>query len=354
MDLNKKKRNYLVPIIAGFCVIYIIFALKPMTDEIKFSPEWTKDIYQVTENDGDEELIPFKLAQNIGYFTKSGKIVSNISFPSKAAISATRYSTFVGDNTDADFYTPQGEKAGTIHISGFPYFDEDRIFVFLPGGNSFAKCDSNGIMEWSFEHFSPITAFSSTQNGILAGFANGSLVSFYNDGKVKQEFAPGGSDISVILGAAVSHDGTKVACLSGQNQQRFVVAENNSSHSKVIFHEYLPEEVTRQSIVKFNNKDNVVFYNFKNGLGIVDINKLESKKISVKGRVTQIEFSDSTNLVFVLSRDGDIFTVTTLEDNSHFVSKFSFKGKSSFILTKDDSLFIGRDSKISQILISRR
>ena len=342
MNFNKKKKNLIVPIAIIFCVLYIIFSVQPMGSEIHFTPEWTEDISHVQENTNDAKKIPFKLSQNIGYFTSDGKIVSSITFPFKSTISEKWYSTFGASSTKTDFFFTDGTLAGTIEEAGFPFFDQDRIFVMQPGGTSFIKCNSEGKREWNYENSSPITAFSSSKNGTVAGYADGTVISFLQNGKIDQKFAPGGSNYDVILGVAISEDGNKIACVSGQDQQRF------------IDHEYLENSISRQTLVKFNDNSDYVYFNGKDFLGIVNSKKSISKKIPIKGKISQIEFSDNNELVFVLSKDGKKYTVTVLESFVYPMASFSFEGECSFIQTYEDSLFIGRNTKISKISILRK
>ena len=354
MNFNKKKRNYLIPSVAIFCILYIISAMRPNGTEIHFTPEWTEDIHHIQKAAPGDKRIPFRLSNNIGYFTEEGKIDSCIEFPFKAAISAKWYCTYLQNNTNTEFFLPDGTKAGEIPETGFPFIDDERIYVMLPGGTSFSKLDAEGKRQWVFENYSPITAFSSSKGGTVAGYADGSIISFDREGKISQKFNPGGSDIEVILGADISEDGNMIACVSGQNNQRFVVAERNSGHSRIIFHEYLGNQLNRQTLVKFTRNSDFVYYNFKGGLGIVNLFNSATKKIPISGKILQIEFSDDDKLVFVLSRDNSVFTVTVLEKNTHQMASFNFKGESSFIQTKGNSLFIGRDNKISRISITRK
>lgn len=354
MNFNKKKKNLLIPIAVIFCVLYIIFSVQPMGHEIHFTPEWTEDISHIQENSNDAKKIPFKLSQNIGYFTPDGKIVSAITFPFKSTISEKWYAAFGASGTKTDFFFADGTLAGTINEAGFPFFDQDRIFVMQPGGTAFVKCDSEGKREWNYEHYSPITAFSSSKNGTAAGYADGTVISFLPDGKIDQKFTPGGSNCDVILGVAISEDGNRIACVSGQDQQRFIVAEKNGGHSKVIFHEYLENSISRQTLVKFNNNSDYVYFNGKDFLGIVNTKKSTSKKIPIKGKISQIEFSDDNELVFVLSKDEEKYTVTILESFIYPMASFSFEGECSFIQTYENSIFIGRNTKISKISISKK
>ena len=328
--------------------------MRPTGTELHFTPEWTVNIHNVQKASADDKKIPYRLNNKIGYFTEEGKIDSCIEFPFKSSISDSWYCTYLQNNAKTDFYLADGTKAGTIENEGFPFIDEDRIYIMLPGGNSFAKISEDGKTEWSYENYSPLTAFSSSKGGTVAGYADGSIISFDTEGKISQMFNPGGSDIEVILGADISDNGNIIACVSGQNNQRFVVAERNEGHSRIIFHEYLGSQLNRQTLVRFSPKADFVYYNFNGGLGIVNLLNSTAKKIPVNGKILQVEFSDDGQLVFVLSHEKNIYTIMVLEKNIHQMADFSFEGNSSFIQTRSNSLFVGRNNKISRISISNK
>ena len=354
MNFNKKKRNYLIPALSIFCLVYIIFSMRPTGNETHFTPEWTENITHIRNTSPQDELIPYKLRDKIGYFTKEGKICCLVSAPFKSTISNKWYCTYNASNEKADIFFADGTKACTIEEKGFPFLDEDRIYIMQPGGTSFIKFSETGKRQWNYEYYAPITSFSSSRGGTVAGYSDGTVVSFDESGSISQKFNPGGSDVEVILGTAISEDGNRIACISGQNNQRFIVAEKKSGHSRIVFHEYLENQLNTQTLVKFNRKANHAYYNFKDGLGIVNLKNSTTKKIPIKGKITQIEFTENDELVFVLSRNKSVYTITVLEDFTHQMGSFSFEGECSFIQTRGNSLFVGRNNKISRISISRK
>lgn len=350
---NKAMRNRILGV-AAFCFLYIVLALRPLSTELHLTPEWTEGITRVQGGSSAQETIPFKLGQNMGFFTPEGKITNLVTYPFKASISDSYYTSYSANNTSTDFFLPSGEKAGTIKEAGFPFFDEDRIYVFLPGGSSFVQCSSSGERQWAYESYCPVTAFSSSAGGTVAGFADGTLVSFTKDGSVDQKFQPGGSNFSVILGAGISKSGDTVACVCGQDQQRFVVAQKSGEHSKIIFHEYLEKASVKQELVKFNSKDNVVYYGYEGGLGVVDLEKMQSYKLPLNGHVVQIQENEEGTLAFILSRYGKKYTITVIEKFNQSVASFSYNANYSFIQVRGNSLFVGRNDKISKLSVSRK
>jgi len=351
---DKSKSRFLVPAAVLFCILYLFLALRPLGTELHFSPDWTTDIAQVKEQKQNDERIPFRLGQNIGYFTPDGRTVSSITFPFKASISDDWYAVYGTDSSSSAFFHSDGTPAGIINQYGFPFFYGNKIYIFLPGGSSFMQCKETGEKLWQYEYYAPITSFASSAGGTVAGFADGSITSFANDGSITQQFAPGGSDYQVILGTGISKSGNLVACVCGQHKQRFVLSEKDGNHSKILFHEFLDKEQTKQVLVKFNNNDDTVYYDYNGSLGIVDVKKLKSCRIPLEGSIIQIEESTVDSLVFILSRNNGSYTVTALEPFNHPAGSFSYSAQSSFIQVRGDALFVGRDNKISRLTISRK
>lgn len=364
--MNRKKNNTVGIILFALllCILYTIFAVKPLSTELHMSPQWTSPISNaipeaknpdetISENNiSSEKLIPYKLKQNIGYFTSSGKISSAITFPYKSTISSDYYTFYTTNCNSFTIYDNKSNEVCTIKASGYPFIQEDRIYLMLPGGTSFAKYDIEGNKIFQYESYAPITAFSSSKNGTVAGFADGHIVAFNNEGKIVQNFIPGGSENNIILGADISEDGLTIACITGQNRQRFIISRQEGERSKIIFHDYLEKELQHQTLVKFHG--DCVFYGYNGGIGSVHLEKLKNAHIPIKGSITQIEFIDDLNLGFILSKEKNSYTVSVLESFDNVNSSFSYNAASSFIQTENSNLFIGKDDRISCIKISRR
>lgn len=354
----KKKRNVLVPLCISLSIAYIILAARPLEQELQFLPQWTIDATKLTikKDSGDaaekfSQAIPFKLGQTLGYFTADGDILNIVTFPYKAALSERNYALYGTNDKKITFFTPDGKKAGEISRTGFPFFMGESQYLFLPGGSSFARLSENGNMQWSYENYAPITAFSSSPAGCVAGYSDGSIISFTNDGKIDQTFTPGGSEHPVILGAAISASGEYIACISGQNGQRFIIAKKSGNHTEIIHHEYMDKETTRQKLVKFSKDESTVYYDSADGLGIADVKTGKSKKLRISGHILSIQESSTTNIVFVLSKDNSLYTVLIVEPFATAAGSFSFEANTACIAVKDDALFVGRNNEISKLHI---
>ena len=336
-----------------FCILYLLLAARPLGNEYQFLPQWKLETsaQSIAHTSLEQHKLYFRLGQTIGYFTEDGKLLSIFTFPFKAAISQHYYASFSADSTSFDFFNADGTKAGTIYESGFPFFDDDRIFVFLPGGASFAQYNPDGSRKWQFSGAVPITAFNSSEGGCAVGFADGVVRTFSPDGTITQKFAPGGSDYSIILGTAISSDGTMIATVSGQNNQRFVLLKKDSTQSKIVFHQFISTNDPRQRLVQFSKDDSTVWYNFDGGLGIVSTASGKHSQITLDGQAILLQESDE--YVFVLTKSQTMYTVYAIEKFSTVIGSFSFEAQTAFIRTDGKNLFIGKDTTISRISISK-
>ncbi len=348
------KISFFVVLSIIFIVLYIIFAAKPLTKEYHYNPEWRISTLNpvISQTSQDSKQMYFHFSQTLGYFDENGNISLYKTFPSKVSISNKYFATYNADAVNTPFYNSSGELTGTIKASGFPYFVDDNIYVFLPGGASFGKCDDSGELIWKYEGVMPITAFSQNNNFTAIGLADGSIKIFNNeDGQSTLDYAPGGSDTPVILGLDISPNGEYIAAVSGHNKQRFTISHKELSQPKIIFHSFLPDNTSHRTLVKFFNQGNSVIYNYKGFIGIYDLVKNTNKTIPIKDRIIQIEESDQ--LIFLLGKHENKFTVYIVEKTNSLEGSFSFEAETAFIKSEDNNLYVGRDNAISKILIGR-
>lgn len=337
-----------------FTLLYIIFAATPLSKEYQFEPTWNLNLAAPASQNIDDNAIisSFSLGQSAGYFTNDGKISLYKSFPSRITISDHYYAIYNTEASNIPFYDNKGNKAGVIEGSGFPYICDDRIYLMLPGGGSYSLCNSDGSTKWTCENIITLTAFSSNKHYTISGYANGVVKVLNNyDGDTEFTFVPGGSDYSVIYGADVSENGQYIATLSGQDKQRFMITQRIKDQTKVIFHEYLDNELNRRTLVRFSKDGNRVFYNYKGGLGIYDLKRNNTLNLPLSDKI--IAFEESHNLLFVLGQNENIFTVYIVEKTNTFEGSFSFEANNAFIKAMDDALYVGKDNSISKITLKR-
>ena len=337
-----------------FIIVYIILAARPLGKEYQFTPQWRKSIASSSPKSlsSASAQISFKLGQTIGYFTEDGQITMFKSFPSRASISSNYYAVYNTEDSQITFYNNHNQEAGILEAAGYPFFEEDRIYVFLPGGASFCKCDSQGKVIWTNENTLPLTAFSSKEKYTAAGYSDGTIRVFDNStGFEALSFAPGGSDYKVILGLDVSTDGEYIASVSGHNKQRFVITKNEGNQPKIIYHNFLDSDMNRQTLVKFCDDDKRILYYYDGYLGIYNLPKQKETNIKIDKTVIAIEETDS--LIFVLGKKNREYTVYIIEKTDTLEGSFSFEADTAFIKAYNNNLYVGQDTSISKVKISK-
>ncbi len=355
MKINKKTFPF-IGLLIFFSVVYMFVAVKPTRNAFHFDPKWTIDVTDVSS----ETLVPtsshdkpFKLGSYIGYYSPEGGVSSIQTLEERGAISNHYMAPFSSNANNISFYVPDGQVSGVLEGSGFPFFDEDRIFLFLPTGSSFSVHSSNGKEKWRYENYVPITAFHSNEEGVVAGYADGKIVVFSPEGRIRHEFYPGGSEYEVIFGASLSASGKYVACLSGLDNQRVVISDVGGSKSKITLHTYVENQTIEQSLVYFSANEKYVFSGVKNSVIIVNLDTKEEMHVDIKGKVITIKEVYNGEYYFVLSKDREQSTISVLNENLYKVGSFSFEEENTFLDTDEENVYIGNGTTISKIYINQ-
>ncbi|MCR4742165.1 MAG: hypothetical protein K5866_04750 [Treponema sp.] len=349
---SKNNTSIYVTIAIIFIIAFIFLAAKPLAKEYNFEPCWNVSISNPTVKDvGDKKTMYYRLGQTIGYITEDGEISLNKTFPSKVSISNNYYTIYNTNNDEIKFYDPKGKESGVFEAQGFPYFYKNLVYTFLPGGCSFVKCNENGKVEWKYEGTIPITAFNAKDKYTALGLANGTIKIFNNlNGNTEVSFTPGGSDLPVILGCDVSNDGKYIASLSGQNKQRFVLASRENNQLKILYHRFLDSDSPYQNLVYFCNDGNRIIYNYENKIGIYNITKDIDNEIPINKHIISIK--ESKDLIILLGKKDKEYTIYMIDKNNTLVGNFSFNSENAFINTDENSLYLGKDNRISKINLS--
>ncbi len=350
---TKKYIGLSIFLIILISIIYIILAAKPLNKEYSFTPEWKiSTANPVINQNPSEKQSYFHLGQTLGYFDKDGNISLYKTFPAKVSISDYYFATYNSEAKNIDFYKADGNQAGIIEASGFPYFVEDLIYVFLSGGTSFSKCSETGKILWTFEGTFPITAFVAKKNYTAVGLSNGSIKVLNNSsGSTEIDFAPGGSDYPIILGLDISDDGQYIASISGHNQQRFVLSHREENQQKIIYHRFFEKDSPYRTIVHFSKNGNRVFYNFYNGLGIYNLETKKDRSMELKDKLISIEETD--DLTVLLGKEKNTYTVSIVDKTDTLEGAFSFTADSAFLHAADNNIYLGKNNTLSKLSISR-
>ena len=353
-----------------FLFIYIFAAAVPLGSDFYLKPVWVRAITpdsaqaelegignEVGAEDrqaGAEQFAgktpkAFLTEGRFGYFTADGELLRSSPVTKRISASSAAWTEYGSNAAKTPIYRPDGSPITVIEEPGFVYIDEDRFYLFEPGGSAVKQYGNDGKPRWRYLYTAPITAFHSTESGAIIGFSDGKLVGLDSAGNVLFDFYPGGSDYQVILGAALSTDGRLAACVCGINRQRALLIRIDGNKYKIIHHRYLEGNLRRQVLVDFDvNGKNAVF-ECAEGIGFIDCNRLISGIMPQRGTIISSGQHPYKNITAIMSRQEQSSTLSFIEAPFYVVGQTSFPSKNTFLVQEQGTIFLATDTKLARI-----
>lgn len=353
-----------------FLFIYIFAAAVPLGSDLYLKPVWVRTITPDSaqaelEGMGSEtenavsQAAPEQFAgktpkvflteSRFGYFTADGELLRSSPVTQRISASSAAWTEYGSDAAKTPIYHPDGSLITVIEEQGFVYIDEDRFYLFEPGGSAVKQYGADGKPCWRYLHTAPITAFHSTKSGAIIGFSDGKLVVLDSEGNVRSDFYPGGSDYQVILGAAISTDGKLAACVCGINSQRALLIRIDGNKYKIIHHRKLEGNLHRQVFVDFDIKGDNAVFECAEGIGFIDCDRLISGIMPQRGMVISGGQNPYKNMMAIVSRQEQSSTLSFIEAPFYVVGHTSFPSKNTFLVQERETIFLATDTKLARI-----
>ncbi|HNY16457.1 MAG TPA: hypothetical protein PK542_02435 [Treponemataceae bacterium] len=356
--------KYIVTGSVIFLAIYMFVAAIPIGPDVSFTPVWTRDISTApalpvlgenAKNAATPEslkkpgLEAFVLGDRLGYFLPDGTIVGSTRTDERISASSSAWAIYPGDARNTSVHNPDGSLRMTVPGSGYVHVDGDRTYLFIPGGCAVSQFGPDGKPLWTREHTAPITAFHSSPAGTVIGYADGLIACVRSDGTEAFSFYPGGSNYEIILGAAISEDGSLIACVSGIERQRFILISVKDGQYKIVYHAWLEGNVREQAFVDFEKNSAFAFFQTAKGLGILDVKKRSVAFVPIAGRIHAVGECPGDSLFVALSESEGSYTLSAIERPNHLIAKTTFRAKDAFLIQREKAVFLGLDQTISRI-----
>ena len=362
----KGNLKYIITGSVIFLAIYMFVAAVPIGPDISFIPVWTHDIAAApvlqaidAESKAKETLNAelfknpalesFILGNRFGYFLPDGTIIGSAETDLRMSASNSAWAVYSQEARDTKIFRPDGNLMMTAAGSGYVHLDGDRSYIFLPGGDAVSQYAKDGSVLWTREHTAPITAFNSSKAGTIIGYADGKITCIRADGSEAFSFYPGGSNYQIILGAAISEDGSLVACVSGIDRQRFILISVKDDQYKIAYHAWLEGNLREQAFVDFEKNGNFAFFQAPNGLGIADCKKRSVVFVPIDGKIHATGECPGDSLFVVLSGTEGNYTLSAIERPNHLIAKTSFRADNAFLIQRETAIYLGMDRRISRI-----
>jgi hypothetical protein len=362
MVKGKKKWLYILGL-AAF-VFYIFISPRPIPEETILKPRWISSLesnYAVDELPSPERkdlrLLPFVLGDRFGYVGEDGKFTINQIRTGYVTMSANNWIEYEALPSLIHVMNPLNEPVFTIEDpKGYPLLLDNRFFIIGKEQNMITALDPAGKELWTYDFSAPITCVDAAGGHLLAGTLAGEVILLNSSGiPVFSPFEPGGSRLLVILGCAISADASRLAIISGIEDQRFLLLEHAGDTYKVVYHEFLSAGFRRPIHISFVDNDSKVVFEREEGLGIYNIGSRSSDKVSLDGEIAALDNSGEDGFLFVVTSRGlKDRRFITIRYPASIVNEAPFKSDRVFFARRDKKLYLSGDSTMASFQLEKK
>ncbi|MDR0411658.1 MAG: WD40 repeat domain-containing protein [Treponema sp.] len=365
--MEKKYKYYFI--IAGILlfVIYIFAAAQPVPQETILSSMWIHSLvstYPTTLEEMEvvkqDELIPFQLGNYFGYVNRAGKFTINQVKNGYVSLSKQNWAEYTAIPEKIVVRNPKNEQILSINTDvGYPLFLDNRIFLIDREQSTLYNINEKGETLWSYTFASPLTCIDAASGLLLAGSLDGKIEVLDNNGICIFSFEPSGSRLSIIVGCALSKDGSRIALVSGIDEQRFLFMENLGdtlgNKYRVIYHEFLGRGFRRPVHITFVDSDNSIAFERQTGLGLYDITTRTSVTLPLKGEIAVIDEDGSDGQLFIItSQPSGNNYLATIRYPGTVIGQALFKSEHTFMSRQGATLYIGGGTTFTAFEIDKK
>jgi hypothetical protein len=363
--MAKKRKKYWF--IAGivFFVIYLFVAAGPVPEEIILKSLWIGSLeaeYAPVSGDGGDEddLIPFTLGDRFGYMNAQGGFVLNRPLEEHLALSSRRWIEYGAKPAALSVRNPQGrEELRLEHTRGYPFFLGDRLFLLGDEQNSLSSLDSGGAVLWTYDFPAPLTCIDASPDLTLTGSLDGAAALLDGAGRRIFSFEPGGSRLAVIVGCAISRNGSLLALISGIDDQRFLLLERYGEEGrqgfKVVYHEFIGRGFRRPVHISFINNDRAIIFEREDGLGIYTIASRNSVRLALEGEIAAVDAGGEDGRFFVVtSPQAGRKQLVGIERPGRIFLEAPFTTRDVFFGRRGGRLYLGGGATMASFALEKR
>lgn len=305
MAQRKKKITFIIVII--IFILYFFAAARPVPREMILAHEWissTEDetVFELSRQ--PERLLPFTLGYSYGYVNTTGQFAVNRINANEIYLSGSLWTEYEAEPENITINNiNNGAEIIINSADGYPVLLDNRIFILGRDQNSLSAVDSGGNILWTYDFGAPLTCIDAAAGYVVTGSLDGLMEVFNINGERIFYFTPDGSRYSVILGCAISRDGSRIGIICGIDQQRFLLLERfgNESDYRVLYHEFLDDSFRRPVRVSFIDNDQSIVFERVGGIGCYNIRSRRVVHIPLDGEIAAMDESGDQGILFLVT-----------------------------------------------------
>jgi hypothetical protein len=359
--LNGAKRKRPIRVfLASIIVIVAYFALfpYPLGRELVARPVWAADLSAAqtgvmpeSTSAGSEAPASFRLGGVFGYVTLHGEVQYMDRPLFGVMLTDAGFINYSRIGTTWFFQDQQGRKKFSFSGEGYPLLSDDagRLFTVKSDTTGVRELDRNGDTIWSRDFPSLVTSLSVQPDYLLAGLLSGVLQLVDRRGALAAEYAPAESRIPVILGCAVSADGSLIAAVSGIDPQTLVVLERRENAYRLASQLVLGSQFRREVRIRFSPDMRTLVLEGDGAARIYDIRSREISALTLPGGLSSFTFLPDRRVAVFLGGDPSRRELVVAKSSRSLYSREFFPASATFLGRIGDGILLGIDSRLLRI-----
>ena len=361
----RAKKSILLTVGIVLFAAYFFVAARPIPLETVLVPRWLSSfedsrpivLNESQTNTNERVLLPFEMGNRFGYFDWNGNFSINQIRNAHVSLSPDRWAEYDAEPQSIEIKNTSGVTVSVIdNPRGYPFFLDGRTFLVNSEQNAITGFGAHG--EWTYEFSGPLTCVDGAAGLLLTGSLDGIVGILDSNGRMIFSFEPGGSRYAVILGCAISRDGSRVALISGIDSQRFLLLERfggSDNDYKVVYHEFLEGSFRRPVHISFVDDDRWVVFERYGGLGLFEVGARHSNKVELNGEISAIDRAGGQDLIFaIVSRAMNAKDLVGIRLPGTPVIMSPFKSEEAFLGRSGSRIFVGSQQALISLDIEKR
>ncbi|GHU26381.1 hypothetical protein FACS1894164_17410 [Spirochaetia bacterium] len=347
------KKRQLFVLIALLFALYTFIISRPVPTETVLVMQQLNSlesnyIFEAAGSIPASNLVPFELGNRFGYLDAESHFTVNQIKKAYLSQSTKYWADYDAVPEAIEVMDPFGDTVCRITTKvGYPVFLDGRIFLIAKEQNSISAVNEDGSIRWSYDFATTLTTIDARNGIVAAGLLDGAVEVLNDEGKQLFFYKPGGSRLEVILGCALSHDASKLAIISGIDQQRFLLLEWAGDTYQVNYHEFLGEGLRRAVYISFIDNDSHVIFEKNDRLIIYNVSSRSSTSVLLPGKIIELEESGTDHYLFLITANDDKKHFVALRLPGMVIFEAPFTSEHSFLARRDSRLFIGGGSTMA-------
>jgi hypothetical protein len=314
------------------------------------------------EEPGPDYPVPFKLGNRFGYAGPRGRFAINRAIKTEGgstagvSLSEHRWAEFDAAPSALTIRSPEGGALLMIeNVRGYPLFLDGKIFLIGEEQTSLSLLGEDGGLLWTYDFAAPLTGIDAAADLVLTGSLDGVVELLDISGKRVHTFEPGGSRLAVILGCRISGDGSRLAVISGYDDQRFLLQERFGATYNTVYHEFLGDGFRHAVHISFIENDTWIAFERQGGLGLYEIETRRSVKAPLKGNMAALDETGGEGLIFAVTSLGDRSKIlSAVRLPGIIVMEAPFKSETVFFYRRFSEIFLGGNTTLASFELGTR